>query len=86
MSDLSDQTLYLMMYEYGKILLYPPGKTVMAQHPRSPLNLHARYIYDQEYGHHMKVEANNLATQNNKSSGDAAATKQGNASAFGTFF
>ena len=60
MQDLSDQTLYLMMYEYGKVQLFPPGKTVMAQHPRSQLNLSSRYIYDQEYGHHMKVEANNL--------------------------
>ena len=48
------------MYEYGKIQLFPPGKTVMHQHPRSQLNLSSRYIYDQEYGHHMKVEANNL--------------------------
>lgn len=40
--QLSEQTLYNIMYEYGKTLVFKPGQLVMRLHIRSPLNVSGR--------------------------------------------
>lgn len=55
-ASLCDQTLYDILLESGEIKRFKPGQFVMGCHPRSPMNLEARKIYDLEYGFHMKDE------------------------------
>lgn len=54
MSELSNQTLYDIMYERKKVLRFKPARTVLACHPRSPLNAAGRDLYDSAYGQEMK--------------------------------
>ena len=54
--ELSDQTLYDILCSIGKVKLFKPDQLVLNCHPRSPMNLKARVVYDQEYGYHMKEE------------------------------
>ena len=63
------------MYEHGKILLFKPGDKVMAQHPRSVMNLESRKLYDNVYGHHMK---NNIqeAKENQQKKGGTTQDKE----------
>ena len=46
MSELSNQTLYDIMYERKRVLRFKPGALVLACHPRSPLNAKGRELYD----------------------------------------
>mmetsp|Transcript_5172 Transcript_5172/g.7978 ORF Transcript_5172/g.7978 Transcript_5172/m.7978 type:complete len:167 (+) Transcript_5172:646-1146(+) len=66
-SELCEQTLLKILCEAGKIKLFRPGQLVMNCHPRSPVNLEARKIYDLEYGHHMREEINEAVEANMKS-------------------
>lgn len=72
------------MYEYGKIKLFRPEQLVLKCHVRSALSVEGRKIYDEEYGSHMKNEANKIMA--GISTENQAEQNLAKASAFGSFF